>query len=177
MDFISDSISTGRKYRILNIIDQYTRESLAMEIDTSLQGERVARVLNRICEERGVPERIRMDNGTEFTSKAMMEWFKETGVKPVFIDPGKPKQNGYVESFHGKFRDECLNLFWFKNLREAREACEEWREHYNNSRGHSSLGKRTPRGFATLHVEASSPTAPSPQHEETAFGLSTVVLS
>ncbi len=177
MDFISDSLSTGQKCRILNILDQYTRESLAMEIDTSLPGERVTRVLNRICEERGLPDRIRMDNGPEFTSKVMKNWFREKGVTPIFIEPGKPNQNGYVESFHGKFRDECLNLFWFRNLQEIREAAEEWRTHYNNYRHHSSLGNRTPREFAALHVEVSPPTAPSLRHEETALELSTVVLS
>ena len=165
MDFISGSTASGRKYRILNVLDQYTRESLAMEIDTSLPGERVVRVLNRICEERGLPKRIRMDNGTEFTSKIMKQWFLDTTVTPVFIEPGKPNQNGYVESFHGKLRDECLELYYFKNLREVREACNDWRTHYNYTRKHSSLGKLPPAVFAALHAKASPPTAPSPQHE------------
>jgi len=171
MDFISGSTVNGRKYRILNVLDQYTRESLVMEIDTSLSGERVARVLNRICEERGFPKRIRMDNGAEFTSNVMKHWFTDTAVTPIFIEPGKPSQNGYVESFHGKLRDECLNLYYFMNLREVREACEDWRTHYNHTRNHSSLGKMPPALFAALHAEPSPPTVPKPQHEPRAFGF------
>ncbi len=170
LDFISGSTSAGRKYRILNAIDEYTRESLAMEIDTSLSGERVVRVLNRICEERGLPKRIRMDNGPEFTAKVMKKWFDETKVIPIFIEPGKPNQNGYVESFHGKLRDECLNLYTFRNLREVNEACDEWRMHYNHTRKHSSLGGLPPAVYAALHAEDSSPTAPSHQHETRTVG-------
>ena len=171
MDFISDSTTSGRNYRILNVLDQYSRESLAMEIDTSLPAERVVRVLNRICEERGHPKRIRMDNGSEFTSKIMQHWFSDTRVAPVFIEPGKPNQNGYVESFHGKLRDECLGLYEFKNLREVREACYDWRAHYNNTRKHSALGKLPPAVFAARHAKASPPTAPSPQHDVMGFGI------
>lgn len=177
MDFVSGSTVTGRKYRILNILDQHTRESLAMEIDTSISSQRVIRVLNRICEEYGYPERIRMDNGPEFTSKAMKTWFSTRGVIPVFIQPGKPKQNAFVESFQGKFRDECLDLYWFYSLHEVREACEEWRFHYNHYRDHSSLGKKPPRDFAAAHAALPSPTAPEPLHESMEAGLSTVVLS
>ncbi len=115
------------------------------------------RVLNRICEERGLPKRIRMDNGPEFTGNAMKKWFGDTKVIPVFIELGKPNQNGYVESFHGKLRDECLNLYNFKNLREVNKACDEWRMHYNHTRKHSSLGKLPPVVYAVLHAEDSEP--------------------
>jgi len=170
MDFLSDRLADGRSYRILNIIDQHTRESLAMEIDTSISGERVCRVLDRAIEEWGLPERIRMDNGPEFTGHALKSWFSKANITPVFIQPGKPNQNGYIESFHGKFRDEWLSLYSFRSLREAREACAEWRRHYNETRGHSSLGGLPPAVFARRHARVPSPTAPGPRHEPVLVG-------
>ena len=149
MDFVSDQLADGRKFRTLNIVDDFTRECLAIEVDTSLGGWRVARVLDRLVAERGHPERIVTDNGPEFTGKVMDRWAYEHRVKLEFIQPGKPVQNCYVESFNGTFRDECLNEHWFLSLREARDRIQAWRIDYNFNRPHSSLGGRTPDEYAT----------------------------
>ena len=148
MDFVHDRLWNGRKIKSLNIIDNYSKECLAIETDVSLGGVRVVRVLEMLKEFRGLPEAIRLDNGPEFTSKALDEWAYENGVKLDFIDPGKPTQNAYIESFNGKFRDECLNEHYFKNLEEAREIIEAWRQEYNDYRPHSSLRNLTPMEFA-----------------------------
>jgi putative transposase len=124
------------------------REGLAIEVDTSLSGQRVARVLEQIGQRRGLPERVVTDNGPEFTSRALDHWAYERGVKQQFIEPGKPVQNAYVESFNGKVRDECLNEHWFTVLAEARTLIEQWRQDYNEQRPHSALGNRTPLEFA-----------------------------
>jgi len=121
MDFVSDALADGRVFRTLNIIDDFSRECVAIEVDTSLGGERVVRVLERLKEQRGLPERIVMDNGPEFTSKALDAWAHAAGVKLHFIRPGKPTENAYVESFNGRFREECLNESWFRNLLDARD--------------------------------------------------------
>ena len=130
------------------MVDDFTRECLAIEVDTSLSGQRVARVLDQISQGRGLPERVVTDNGPEFTSRALDHWAYERGVKQQFIEPGKPVQNAYVESFNGKIRDECLNEHWFTVLAEARTLIEHWRQDYNEQRPHSSLGNRTPQEFA-----------------------------
>lgn len=148
MDFVSDSLATGRGFRTLNIVDDYTRECLAIEVDTSLTGERVARVLDRLIEVGRKPQIIVLDNGPEFTSKALDAWATRNKVQLRFIDPGRPMQNAYIESFNGRFRDECLNQYWFVSLEEAREVIEEWREDYNQQRPHSSLEQKTPAEFA-----------------------------
>jgi putative transposase len=148
LDFVSDALWYGRKLRMLTVVDTYTRESLAIEVDTSLSGARVARVLDRVIGERGAgPAEIIMDNGPELTSKALDQWAYERGVQLRFIQPGRPQQNGYVESFNGKFRDECLNEHWFLSLYEAREKVEAWRVEYNRERPHSSLQNLTPEEF------------------------------
>jgi putative transposase len=147
LDFVSDALHWGRKLRMLTVVDTYTRESLAIEVDTSLSGARVARVLDRVISERTVPGEIVMDNGPELTSKALDQWAYERGVQLRFIAPGKPQQNGFVESFNGKFRDECLNEHWFTTLYDAREKVEAWRVEYNRERPHSSLGNQTPEEF------------------------------
>jgi len=126
MDFLSD-VAGGRRFRTLNVLDECTREALAMEVDTSLPGQRVVRVLERIVAERGKPAEIVMDNGPEFTSLAMDRWAHENGVELHFIQPGKPTQNCYIESFNGKFRDECLNENWFVNVADARRRIENYR--------------------------------------------------
>jgi putative transposase len=148
LDFVSDALAWGRKLRMLTVLDLYTREALAIEVDTSLGGVRVARVLDRIITERGqAPEAIVMDNGPELTSKALDQWAYAHGVRLHFIDPGKPVQNCFVERFNGTLRDECLNEHWFTSLHDARQTVETWRIDYNTVHPHSSLGKRTPEEF------------------------------
>ena len=135
---------------MLNIVDDFNRECLRIEVDTSLSGHRVARVLNQLAETRGLPKYIVVDNGTEFTSRAMLEWENGNPTNLAFIDPGKPTQNAFVESFNGKLRDECLNENYFLNLMHAREIIENWRLEYNSERPHSSLGNLTPWEFTEL---------------------------
>lgn len=148
VDFMSDQLADGRRFRLLNVVDDFTRECLAVEVDTSLTGARVTRVLEQLCALRGRPERLVSDNGPEFTSQAVDSWAYQRGVQWQFIEPGKPVQNAYVESFNGKVRDECLNEHWFERLDQARAQIEEWRCDYNECRPHSSLGNQTPREFA-----------------------------
>ena len=148
MDFMSDCLATGRRFRTLNIVDDLTRECPAIEVDTSLPGARVVRVLDRLAILRGLPDTIVIDNGSEFTGRALDAWANKHGVRLHFIDPGKPVQNAYVESFNGKFRDECLDLHWFTDLADAREKIESWRVEYNRVRPHSSLDDATPEEFA-----------------------------
>jgi len=147
MDFMSDSLSSGRRFRLLTIVDEVTRECIAIEVDTGISGERVVRTLSRLGEMRGLPQTLVTDNGPEFTSKAMQVWAQLAGVSQHFIDPGKPVQNAFVESFNGRVRDECLNQSWFSNLGEARRIIEGWRIDYNTCRPHSSLNYMTPMEF------------------------------
>lgn len=148
LDFLSDALAWGRKIRVLAVEDTFTRELLAVEVDTSLGGVRVARVLDRVVTERGAaPAEIVLDNGPELTSKALDQWAYAHGVRLRFIDPGKPVQNCYIESFNGKFRDECLNEHWFVSVTDARRITEAWRMDYNHVRPHSSLGNQTPAEF------------------------------
>jgi putative transposase len=148
LDFMTDALSSGRRFRTLNIVDDYTREAVAIEVDTSLGGLRVARVLEELKKQRGLPGHIRSDNGPEFTSRALDQWAYEHGIRWHYIQPGRPMENGYVESFNGRLRDECLNENWFADLAEARETIEDWRQDYNRCRPHSALGYRTPEEFA-----------------------------
>ena len=131
MDFVHDQLAGGRRFRVLNVVDDYSRECIAQVVDTSISGQRVARCLTELIESRGKPAGIVCDNGTEFTSKALFFWSRDQQVKLNFIQPGKPTQNAFVESFNGKFRDSCLNQQWFMTLAEARETIETWREDYN----------------------------------------------
>ena len=147
MDFVTDSIVTGRRIRALVIVDDYSREYPAIEVDTSLGGRRVVQVLERIAESRGLPEAITLDNGPEFAGKALDEWAYSRGVKLNFIWPGKPIENAYAESFIGRLRDECLNENWFISLKDARDIIETWRIDYNDGRPHSSLGGLAPREY------------------------------
>ena len=147
MDFIVDGLATGRMVRILSVVDAYTRECLALEADTSLGSGRVTRVLERVIAERGRPENVRSDNGPEFTSRRMLAWSQDWKVGLVHIQPGRPMQNGHVESFHGRLRDECLNVSWFRTLNDVRCTLSAWREEYNCERPHSSLDYRTPQEF------------------------------
>ena len=148
MDFMSDVLADGRRLRTLNIVDDATRECLAIEVDTSISGRRVARVLDEVGHQRGLPERIVVDNGPEFTSKALDQWAYERGVELRFIRPGRPTENALIESFNGRVRDECLNLHWFTTLADARLVIEAWRCEYNHVRPHSSLGGKPPAEFA-----------------------------
>ena len=148
LDFVHDTLQSTRRIRTLNVIDDFTREALAIEVDTSISGSRVTRVLDRIADERGLPKTIVMDNGTELTSLAMLAWAAKHRVQLHYIAPGKPTQNAFIESFNGKFRDECLNDNIFTSLAQAREIIERWRIDYNERRPHRSLGQMTPRAFA-----------------------------
>ena len=148
MDFMADEVFDGRRFRLLTIVDDFTRESLAIEVGQRLTGGHVADVLDRIGAVRGLPTRIRVDNGTEFTSKRLDQWAYVTGVTLEFSRPGKPTDNGLIEAFNGRLRAECLNENWFLSLDDARTKVESWRRHYNADRPHSALGNLAPREFA-----------------------------
>jgi putative transposase len=150
MDFVTDSFITGQRFRALAIVDDYSRECPAIEVDTSLGGRRVVCVLERLSEIRGLPEVITIDNGPEFTGRALDEWAYRKGVKLNFIRPGKPIENAFVESFIGRLRDECLNANWFISLKHARDIIEDWRRDYNDVRPHSSLQGNTPKEYAEI---------------------------
>jgi putative transposase len=152
MDFMQDALVSGRKFRTLNIVDVYTRECRAIEVDTSLGGTRVVRVLARLAEAHGTPVRIMLDNGPEFTSKALDAWAYAHQVELTFSRPGKPTDNSYIESFNGKLRDECLNSHWFTSLDDARATLEAWRCDYNETRPHSALGQLAPTAFAQRSI-------------------------
>jgi putative transposase len=147
MDFVHDSLADGRKLRTLTLVDDFTRECPALEMATSIPGSRVCRVLDRLKEERGLPKTIVVDNGPEFVSFAVDQWAYREGVELHFIEPGKPNQNAFVESFNAIFRNECLNEHWFRDLAEAKEIIEDWRMDYNTQRPHGSIGNQTPAEF------------------------------
>lgn len=161
MDFMVDGLATGRMVRILSVVDAYTRECLAVEADTSLGSGRVTRVLDRLIDERGQPENVRSDNGPEFTSRRIVGWAEERNVGLVHIQPGRPMQNGHVESFHGRLRDECLNTAWFRTLGDVRQKLADWQQEYNCERPHSSLDYRTPNEFRQT-LEGREAMAPLP---------------
>lgn len=148
MDFISDALADGRKFRSLTLVDDFTRDSPAIETDFSLPGERVVAVLERVGARRGFPEVIVCDNGPEFTGQVLDQWAHQRGVRLHFIEPGKPVQNAFAESFNGRLRDECLNDSWFVSLADAQQTIEAFRRDYNTARPHSSLGDRTPSEYA-----------------------------
>jgi putative transposase len=156
MDFVSDWVSSGKVIRMLTIVDDCTRECPAIEVDTSLGGMRVRRVLDRIASERGLPEAIVVDNGPEFRGRALAAWSEKRRVRLEFIQPGKPVQNAYAESFNGRLRDECLNANWFTSLSDARRKIETWRQDYNEQRPHSSLNYLPPAEFARTAAEMRS---------------------
>jgi len=156
MDFMQDVLADGRRFRTLNVLDTVTRECLAIEVDTSLPGQRVVRLLDQLILWHGTPKRITLDNGPEFTGQILDAWAYEHCVELDFIDPGKPMQNGYLESFNGKFRDECLNIHWFRSLADARCIIEDWRERYNTERPHSALCGHPPAEYALYYQAAGS---------------------
>jgi len=147
MDFVVDSLFNGHRFRALTIVDNYSRECLAIEAGQSMTGAEIAAVIERLVKERGAPDRIQCDNGSEFISRALDKWAYENGVTIDFSRPGKPMDNAMIESFNGSFRDECLNVNWFLSMEDAREKIEKWRRDYNEFRPHSSLGDLTPRQF------------------------------
>jgi putative transposase len=152
MDFVSDCVR-GKVIRMLTIVDDCTRECPVIEVDRSLGGLRVRRVLDRMAIERGLPKAIVVDNGPEFRGRALAAWSEERGVRLEFIQPGKPVQNAYIESFNGRLRDECLNANWFTSLSDARRKIETWRKDYNEQRPHSSLNYLPPAEFARTATE------------------------
>lgn len=151
LDFVHDTLVCGRRIRALAVIDEYTRECLNVTVDTSLGGKSVRRILDRLVEYRGMPGAIKSDNGTEFTSNTILQWAHEKSLEWQYIQPGKPQQNGYIESFNGRFRDECLNENLFFDIQQAREVVEKWRDDYNRLRPHSSLGGLTPEEMFMQH--------------------------
>jgi putative transposase len=159
VDFVHDGLFNGRRFRMLTVIDEWSRECLAVEVDTSLTGERVARVLERLCALRSLPVVIQSDNGPEFRGRVMDEWAYASGVRLQFIEPGKPIQNDFIESFNSRLREECLNEQVFVSLDDARRKIEQWRMQYNCERPHSSLGYLAPAEFAASNGQIRSETA------------------
>lgn len=152
MDYVADGLIDGRKLRVLAIVDDYSRECLTLEVDTSLPGTRVVKVLERLADLRGLPRSITVDHGPEFEGQALDAWAYKRAVRLAFIRPGKPVENAYVESFNGRFRDECLNEHWFVSMQHARSMIEAWRIEYNTERPHSSLNDLTPEEFRDAHA-------------------------
>ena len=156
IDFVADQLGTGRRFRVFTVMDDFTRQWPLTVIDTSISGARVVRELEEYAKTRPLPKVIVQDNGTEFTSGAFMAWAERRGIDLRFIQPGKPNQNAFVESFNGKFRLECLNAHWFSTLDDARRAIEAWRIDYNEVRPHSSLDEMPPAEFAAAHRETAA---------------------
>ena len=162
MDFVHDVTASGRTIRVLVVVDEYSKECLTLEVDTSFASPQVTRALEKILTERKKPLAIRCDNGPEFTSRHFLAWCIEQQIALVHIQPGKPQQNGYVESFNGKLRDECLNVSWFENLWDARRKIAAWQKEFNEERPHSALGYQTPAAFAR-QLRASTGSVPVPR--------------
>lgn len=153
MDFVMDALSNGRRIKCLNIVDDFSKEAVDIAVDFGISGDYVTRILDRAARFRGYPSAVRTDQGPEFTGKALDRWAYRNNVEIKLIQPGKPTQNAYIESFNGKFRDECLNEHYFTTLAEAREIVSAWRKDYNEVRPHSTLGKLTPAEFAARFRE------------------------
>jgi putative transposase len=151
MDFVSDSLANGRRLKCLTVADDFSHECVDIAVDYGISGQYVTRLLDQAALFRGYPAAVRTDNGPEFTSRAFLAWATRHGIRHILIEPGKPMQNGYIESFNGKFRDECLNEQWFQTLQQARTAIAEWRRDFNEVRPHSSLGRIPPARFAEQH--------------------------
>ena len=165
MDFVSDSLSSGRRIKCLTEVDDFSKESVDITVDYGISGQYVTRVLDQVARFRGYPAAVRTDNGPEFTSRAFLAWAHKNGIRHILIEPGKPMQNGYIESFNGKFRDECLNEQWFESLSQARECIAHWRRDYNEVRPHSSLGRIPPARFAQQHRQRAGGAAGSEQKQ------------
>jgi putative transposase len=158
-DFVFDACANGQQLKCLTIVDEYTRECLAIDVAGSIRSGRVIEVLARLVSERGAPAHLRSDNGPEFVSKALLSWATKGSLGMALIDPGKPWQNGTAESFNGKFRDECLSMEWFRCRAEAKAVIESWRGHYNAVRPHSSLANMTPDAFRKVSGQNHNPGA------------------
>ena len=158
-DFVFDACANGQQLKCMTVIDEYTRESLAIDVAGSIRSGRVIEVLSQLISLHGAPRVLRSDNGPEFVSHALLKWATGQNLDMALIDPGKPWQNGTTESFNGKFRDECLSMEWFRNRIEAKAVIEQWRQHYNQVRPHSSLGNQTPAAFKKLIVSSTNPEA------------------
>ena len=156
MDFVSDSLSNGRRLKYLTVADDFSHECVDIAVDFGISGEYVTRLLDRAAVFRGYPDMVRTDNGPEFTSRVFMAWAQTHGIRHILIQPGRPMQNGYIESFNGKFRDEHLNESWFETLQQARNAASIWKQDYNQVRPHSSVGRIPPAEFAHLHRQPSN---------------------
>jgi putative transposase len=157
-DFVFDACANGQQLKCLTVIDEFTRECLAIEVAGSIRSGRVIETLSKLISVRGAPKHLRSDNGPEFISRAVLQWLLKTGIETAPIDPGKPWQNGSNESFNGKFRDECLGMQWFKNRIDAKVAIEDWRKKYNGVRPHSGLGNLTPTEYVRM-ISTKSPEA------------------
>lgn len=162
-DFVFDACANGQQLKCLTVVDEYTRESLAIDVAGSIRSGRVIEVLSQLISTHGAPKILRSDNGPEFVSRALLRWAANENLDMALIDPGKPWQNGMAESFNGKFRDECLSMEWFRNRTEAKVVIEQWRQHYNEIRPHSSLGNQTP---ATFKMQCLSTTKPGAIFQE-----------
>ncbi|MGQ1891113.1 IS3 family transposase, partial [Thermophagus sp. OGC60D27] len=147
MDFMSDSLVFGRKFRVLNVIDDYNREALAIEVDFSMPGERVKQILNEVIYSRGKPKKIRVDNGPEFISKALKQWAQKNEIELKYIQPGSPTQNAYIERFNRLFREDILDAYLFSDLHQVRELAWEWMDDYNEAHPHKSLGGISPIAY------------------------------
>ena len=159
MDFVSDALANGRRLKCLTVADDFTHECVDITVDHGISGAYVVRVLDQAARFRGYPRAVRTDNGPEFTSRAFIAWTQQHGIQHLLIEPGRPMQNGYIESFNGKFRDECLNEHWFTSLAQSRDVIAEWRRDYNQVRPHSSCGRIPPAQFAANHRTQTNPTA------------------
>ena len=162
MDFVSDSLAGGRRIKCLTVADDFSHECVDITADYGISGQYVTRLLDRAALFRGYPLAVRTDNGPEFTSRAFMGWAQTHGIRHILIEPGRPMQNGYIESFNGKFRDEMLNEQWFETLYQARSAMAAWRQDYNEVRPHSSVGRIPPARFAELHRQRAGDAARKP---------------
>ena len=148
MDFVMDALANGRRLKIMTVVDDFTKEAVMIEPAHSLTGDDVTELLDRVAQFRGYPQAVRTDQGPEFTCRSFDQWAYRRGVLPLLIQPGKPAQNAYIESFNGRLRDECLNEHWFRDLQQARDIVAAWRRDYNEQRPHSALGYLTPAKFA-----------------------------
>ena len=162
MDFVSDSLANGRRIKFLTVADDFSHECVDIAVDWGISGQYVTRLLDRAALFRSYPGAVRTDNGPEFTSRAFMAWAATHGIRHILIEPGRPMQNGYIESFNGKFRDECLNEQWFESIHQARIATAAWRQDYNEVRPHSSVGRIPPAQFAELHRQRAGDATRSP---------------
>lgn len=165
MDFMSDSLLSGRKFRVLNLLDDYNREALAIEVDTSFRADRVIRVLEQVIEWRGIPQRIRVDNGPEFVSSRLGLWCEERNINLQFIQPGKPSQNAYIERFNGSFRRDVLDAYLFESLNQVRILADDWMNDYNYHRPHDALNGRSPADMLAVDLWKTRnefPTNPQP---------------